>query len=83
MGIVHAGWHTRNVGASLIVMAFQLAPGAVVSPLKYLSLVWAATIGFVVWGDVPNPIKLLGAALIVGAGLFLLYRETRIRATQA
>ena len=61
----------------LIVKAFQQAPGAVVSPLKYLSLVWSAAIGYVVWGDVPGQVKLIGAALVVGAGLFILYRETR------
>ncbi len=45
--------------------------------MKYLSLVWAAIIGFMVWGDVPGPMKLLGAALVVAAGMFILYRETK------
>ena len=61
----------------LVVMALQLAAAAVVSPLKYLSLVWSALIGFIVWGDVPGPTKLTGATLVVVAGLFILYRETR------
>ncbi|MDP6343814.1 MAG: hypothetical protein QF491_09800 [Alphaproteobacteria bacterium] len=61
----------------LIVKAFQLAPCAAVSPLKYLSLVWAAMVGFMVWGDLPGPNKLLGAAMVVGAGLFILYGETK------
>ena len=63
----------------LVVMALQLAAGAVVSPLKYLSLVWSALIGFLVWGDVPGPMKLAGAALVVAAGLFIFYRETKLR----
>ncbi len=63
----------------LIVKALQLAAGAVVSPLKYLSLVWSAIIGYLVWGDVPDALKVAGAALVVVAGLLILYRETRRR----
>ncbi|MBT6094753.1 MAG: DMT family transporter [Rhodospirillaceae bacterium] len=64
----------------LIVKALQLAAGAVVSPLKYLSLVWSAVIGYLVWGDMPGALKVAGAALVVVAGLLILYRETRRRA---
>lgn len=61
----------------LVVMAFQLTEGVIVSPIKYLSLIWSAIIGYLVWGDIPGPMKFAGAALIVGAGLFILYRETK------
>lgn len=70
---------TVTLAHLLIIKAFQLAPGAVVSPLKYLSLVWAALIGYMVWGDVPGVMKLVGAALVAGAGLFMLLHETRSR----
>ncbi|MAZ01612.1 MAG: hypothetical protein CMN56_00570 [Sneathiella sp.] len=62
----------------LVVMAFQLTEGVIVAPLKYLSLIWSAIIGYLVWGDIPGPLKFVGAALVVGAGLFILYRETRL-----
>lgn len=61
----------------LVVMAFQFTAGVIVSPLKYLSLIWSALIGYLIWGDVPGPMKFAGAALVVGAGLFILYRETK------
>jgi drug/metabolite transporter (DMT)-like permease len=35
--------------------------------------------GYAIWGDVPDSWKLAGAALVVGAGLFILYREMRGR----
>ena len=60
-----------------VIMAFQLAAGAIVAPLKYLSLIWSAVIGYLIWGDVPGPMKFAGAILVVSAGLFILYRETR------
>ena len=62
----------------LVVMAFQLTEGVIVAPLKYLSLIWSAVIGYLVWGDIPGSMKFAGAALVVGAGLFILYRETRL-----
>ncbi len=61
----------------LIVMALQLAEGPTVAPLKYVSLAWSALLGYVVWGDVPGPYKILGALMVVAAGLFILYRETK------
>jgi len=61
----------------LIVISLQLAAGAVVSPLKYLSLIWAAIIGYFVWGDIPGKFKILGAVMVIVAGLLILYRETR------
>ena len=65
----------------LIVKALQLAAGAVVSPLKYLSLVWSAAVGYMVWGDVPGTAKIIGALMVVASGLLILYRETRRRPT--
>jgi drug/metabolite transporter (DMT)-like permease len=57
--------------------ALQLAPAAAVSPFYYLLLVWAIVIGFVVWGDVPTTGLLVGSAIVVASGLFLLWHETR------
>ena len=63
----------------LTIRAFQLVAAAVVSPFKYLSIVWAAVIGFFVWGDVPDAYMITGASLVVGSGLYTLHRETRRR----
>ena len=63
----------------LIVMALQLAEGPTVAPLKYVSLVWSAILGYLIWGDVPGVWKVFGAMMVVAAGLFILYRETRIQ----
>ena len=49
------------------------------TPFNYLSLVWAMVVGFLIWGDVPTLALLIGSAIVVGSGLFLLWRETRAR----
>ncbi|MDD9906170.1 MAG: DMT family transporter [Rhodospirillaceae bacterium] len=63
----------------LTIQALLWAPGGTTAPFRYLTLVWAALIGYAVWGDVPDAWKLSGAALVVGAGLFILHRELRRR----
>ena len=57
--------------------ALHLAPASAVSPFYYLMLVWAIGLGFVIWGDVPTVSLLIGSAIVVGSGLFLLWRESR------
>ena len=59
----------------LQIQALLFASASIVSPFKYLSLVYAALIGYFIWGDVPDEWKISGAVLIVGAGIFILYRE--------
>lgn len=67
------------VGGHLcMTRAFTIAPVGLVAPFEYSALVWAATLGFLVWGDVPGPALILGAAIIVASGLYLMYRETLI-----
>lgn len=58
-------------GRFLIIRAFRLAEAAVVSPLKYLALVWGALIGYLVWGDVPATLDFVGAAIVVASGIYL------------
>jgi drug/metabolite transporter (DMT)-like permease len=47
-----------------------------VVPFNYLSLVWAMILGFAVWGDVPTPGLLVGSAIVVASGIYILWRET-------
>ncbi len=60
--------------------AFRLAPAAVVSPFDYTGLLYAGVIGYYVWGDVPTTMFLVGAAIVMASGLYILYRETKLAA---
>ena len=63
--------------------AFRFAPAAVAAPFSYTSMIWALSLGFLLWGDVPTPMLLVGAAVVAGSGLYILYRETVRRRTAA
>ncbi len=64
-------------GAFFVVESFRHAPVAVIAPFDYSGLVWAALFGFVLWGDVPGPAVLTGAAVIVASNLYIIRREAR------
>jgi len=55
--------------------SLKLAPASVVVPYQYTMIVWAVVLGWLVFGDVPDAFTLTGAAIIVGAGLYILWRE--------
>ena len=49
-----------------------------IAPFRYTGLIWALVLGWVLFGDWPAPLTLLGAAIVVATGLFTLYRERRL-----
>jgi drug/metabolite transporter (DMT)-like permease len=60
-----------GLGHYCVARAFALAPASIISPFHYVQLVWAAVLGYLVFGDVPAAETWLGAALIIGSGLFI------------
>ena len=63
------------LGHLCLIRAFRSAPASVVAPFSYSSLVWASLFGFAIWGDWPDKWTWIGAALIVGSGLYIFHRE--------
>lgn len=59
-----------------IYMGTVKAGAGTVAPMTYGQLLMAAALGWVFFGDAPDPVALLGAAIIIGAGLFL-WRDSR------
>ena len=61
-----------------IAQAFRLAQVAIVGPFEYSTLLWATIIGYVVWQEVPGPNVWYGSVMLVLAGIYILYRETKL-----
>jgi drug/metabolite transporter (DMT)-like permease len=76
-GLIVFNGVANAVGQYWWTKSLHLGPASAVAPFFYLSLVWAAAIGFLVWGDVPTVALLIGSAIVVASGLFLLWREAR------
>ncbi|MGA9410204.1 MAG: DMT family transporter [Roseobacter sp.] len=66
-----------------IVAAMRLGEISFVSPFRYSRILFALVIGISVFGERPDAMTLTGAAIIVGSGLYTLWREQRVKATRA
>lgn len=60
-----------TLGQFLLIMALTYATASLLAPLLYLNLVWATALGFVLFADLPDHWTILGAAMIVAAGLYV------------
>lgn len=65
-----------GIGQILMTDAYRLAPTSVIAPFDYTSMIWALALGYVLFGDFPEPIVLGGAAVVIASGVYILYRET-------
>jgi drug/metabolite transporter (DMT)-like permease len=59
--------------------AFKLAPVAVIAPFEYGAIIVGVAYGFAIWSEVPDLYVLIGAAIVIGSGLYILYREAKLR----
>ncbi|MBE3638626.1 DMT family transporter [Mangrovicoccus algicola] len=66
-------------GYFAITQAMRIGEVAVVTPFRYTRLLFAITLGFVVFGERPDLPMMVGAALILGSGLYTLHRERHAR----
>src|SRR6202011_2382070 len=84
------GWVTPSLGSLALFAAagcisvsallcvnrsLKLAPASVVVPYQYSMIVWAIMFGIIVFGDVPSWPTIVGAAIIIGAELYIFLRE--------
>jgi drug/metabolite transporter (DMT)-like permease len=76
-GLIVFNGVANAVGQYWWTKSLHLGPASAVAPFFYLSLVWAVLLGFLVWGDLPTLSLLIGSAIVVASGLFLLWRESR------
>mgnify|MGYP001169210209 CR=1 FL=1 len=65
-------------GHYAMTLAFRHAEVSQVAPLEYGALIWSSLIGYLVWQEIPSARVWVGAAIIIGAGLYMLYRERRV-----
>jgi drug/metabolite transporter (DMT)-like permease len=62
----------------LLTESYRYAPASLVAPLDYTALLWAFLIGYWAFGEVPTITVFIGAAIVAGAGLFVIWRERQL-----
>lgn len=67
-----------GIGQIAITESYRHAPASLVAPFAYTGMIWSIVIGFAVFGEVPQLIVLVGGAVVVAAGLVVIWRERRL-----
>ena len=67
-----------SLGHFCLISGHKLAPASVLSPFVYTQLIWVVILGYLVFDHVPTGWTMAGAAIVIGSGLYLLYRERKL-----
>src|SRR3546814_18926596 len=66
-------------GHWLLILAHRLAPAPILAPFSYVQLLPMILLGYLVFGDFPDFWTLIGAGVVLSSGLYLLYRERKMK----
>jgi len=58
--------------------SYRYAPASVIAPFDYSSLLWAVLLGYWMFGELPQTLVYVGSAIVVCAGLFVIFRERQL-----
>lgn len=56
----------------LMTRAYMSGPASWIAPFEYSAILWSTLLGFALWGELPGPEVILGAVLVIGAGLMVM-----------
>jgi len=65
-------------GYYLIIEAMRRGDVAIVSPFRYSVILWAILAGLFIFGEAPDPLALVGTAVVIAAGLYTFFRERQL-----
>ena len=68
-----------SIANLLLTQSYRLAEASLVTPIKYLSLVFAIIFGYFIWSEVPKILTLLGASLVIASSLIIFMRENKLK----
>lgn len=67
-----------GLGQIFLTSAYRFAPASVVAPFDYASMVFAIVIGLVFFDEIPDARTLMGAGLVIAAGVIIIWREHQL-----
>jgi drug/metabolite transporter (DMT)-like permease len=91
-GLAFEGWHPVGprdafllagaavnliIGYQAVIMVMRAGDIGFIAPFRYMSLIWAILLGWVIFATLPDRATVIGAGIVVATGLFTLYRERR------
>ena len=68
-----------SVANILLTVSLRFAEASLVTPTKYLNLVFAILLGYFIWGEIPKVLTLSGAGLIIVSSVIIFMRESQLK----
>lgn len=68
-----------GAGQILLTSSYRYADASIIAPFEYASMLFAVAIGYAIFNEVPTPSMLLGAAVVISAGVLIILRERYLR----
>jgi len=78
LGLMVAMGLLGGIGQILITESYRHASAAVLAPFAYTAMIYSIVIGYVWFSEVPEAIVLVGAVIVIAAGLFVIWRERKL-----
>lgn len=67
-----------GIGQILMTTAYRHAGAATIASFEYVSMLWGLAFGYLFFNDVPSAGVIAGGAIVVAAGIFIIFRERRL-----
>jgi drug/metabolite transporter (DMT)-like permease len=67
-----------GVGHIFLTQSYRYATASVIAPFDYSTMIWALMLGYWFFGEVPGALVLIGAAIVIASGLFVIWRERQL-----
>lgn len=68
-----------GISSICLMTAYHRSPVALVAPFQYTQIIWGALAGYFLWAHVPDIRLIIGATIVGSSGLFVIYRELRVK----
>jgi drug/metabolite transporter (DMT)-like permease len=78
LGLLVLAGFLGGVGQILLTSSYRHADASLIAPFEYASMILAIVVGYTVFAEVPTPAMLTGGAMIVAAGILIIWRERQL-----
>ena len=61
-----------------MTFSYRYAEPSLLAPFDYVAMIWAVALGYLIFAEIPEPLVMIGAGIVIAAGLFIVWRERQL-----
>lgn len=78
LGLLIGAGLIGGIAQMLVTTAYRFGAASMLAPFDYSSMIFAVLIGWLVFGELPTPVMLIGAGLVIAGGALIIWRERQL-----